>query len=435
MDLNKTNLALLPYEPNIVIKDITQKISTIKFMGQLLKQLQLALSCFEKNELYRFDAQVGETLCQIRAYKIYYLSSRSTPQFLETIRTLKRDVSHGIKKLSKQAEEYQSLLKVHKSQRPESVRAPITLTDFFSELDCIIPLSEDVLFLFLSHFLCHFHLVDDDNIPMAIDFSELSSELFISRSFAKKIGHFYQKRLSELSCDFIFQLTKELPDSHELESILPLLHHQSDEGRMVLPCYCVTEIIVLHMIENQAHLILLVDVAANNTRQQSALFLKGSKQQKNFELISEEQQNDQPCMVMYGSSMPPSDYLIEHTLEKIISMGIKEVILSNNAAHPQYSGVTLSSYRDNPYTTLISEQRESLSIPEITIVQQRASLLIQMKQLADKTGCTSNNPTLFLLKHIFCNTVNAYKTPVPIKLFNTTAYTTPDMHPMALQTQ
>ena len=145
---------------------------------------------------------------------------------------------------------------------------------------------------------------------MAIDFSELSSELFISRSFAKKIGHFYQKKLSELSCDFIFQLTKELPDSHELESILPLLHHQSDEGRMVLPCYCVTEIIVLHMIENQAHLILLVDVAANNTRQQSALFLKGSKQQKNFELISEEQQNDQPCMVMYGSSMPPSDYLL-----------------------------------------------------------------------------------------------------------------------------
>ena len=156
MDLNKTNLALLPYEPNIVIKDISQKISTIKFMGQLLKQLQLALSCFEKNELYRFDAQVGETLCQIRAYKIYYLSSRSTPQFLETIRTLKRDVSHGIKKLSKQAEEYQSLLKVHKSQRPESVRAPITLTDFFSELDCIIPLSEDVLFLFLSHFLSYY---------------------------------------------------------------------------------------------------------------------------------------------------------------------------------------------------------------------------------------------------------------------------------------
>jgi len=407
MDLNQTNLALLPYEQNIVIKDITQKISTIKLMGRVLKQVQLALSYFENRELYRFDAQVGETLCQIRAYKIYYLSSYSTPQFLETIKKLRINVSHGIKKLSIQAEHYQHLLKLHKSQRPEFARAPITLADFFRELDCIILLSKDALFLFISHFLCHYHLVDDDNIPMAIDFSALSSELSVSRSFAKKIGHFYQKKLSELSCDFIFQLVKELPDSQEIESMLPLLHLQSDEGRMVLPCYCVTEIIVLHMIENKANLVLLVD--AENKRKQSTLFLRGSKQQQNFELINEEQQNDLPCMVMYGSSMPPSAYLIEPTLEKMLSMGIKEVILSNNAAHPQYSGITLSSHRDNPYATLISEQRDLLSIHEITIAQQRASLLIQMKQLAAKTGCTSNNPTLFLLKHIFCNTVNAYQ--------------------------
>jgi len=42
-------------------------------------------------------------------------------------------------------------------------------------------------------------------------------------------------------------------------------------------------------------------------------------------------------------------------------MGIKEVVLSNNAAHPQYSGITLSAYKDNPYATLISEQRDSLA--------------------------------------------------------------------------
>ncbi len=435
MDLNQTNLALLPYEQNIVIKDITQKISTIELMEQLLKQLQLALSYFENRELYRFDAQVGETLCQIRAYKIYYLSSYSTPEFIETIKKLKSDVTLGVKKLSIKKEHYQHLLKLHKSQRPESIRAPITLARFFSELDCIIPLSEDVLFLFLSHFLCAFHLADEGNIPMAIDFSAVSSVLSVSRSFAKKIGHFYQKRLSELSCDFIFQLVKELPNSRGLESILPLLHHQSDEGRMVLPCYCVTEIIVLHMIENQANLLLLVEVAAKNQRKQSVLFLRGSKKQQNFELINEEQQNDEPCMVMFGSSKPHYSYFIDHTIEKIISMGIKEVILSNNAAHPQYSGITLSSYRDNPYEILISEHRNSLSIHEINIAEQRASLLIQMKKLADKTGCTSTNPTLFLLKHIFCSTLNAYKNPMPIELFNSTACALPDMNPIALQTQ
>lgn len=428
MDLNQTNLALLPYESNIVIKDITQKLSLIELMRHVLKRLQLALVYFEKKKLYQFDAQVGETLCQIRAYKIYYLSTYSKSQFLERIKKLNNDVSHRIKKLSFQEERYQNLLKVHKSQRPVSVRAPITITNFFNELDCIISFSDDVLFLFISHFLCHYHLVDDEKVPMAIDFTSLSSDLYVSRSFAKKIVHFYQNRLSELSCGFIFQLVKELPEFHEVESILPFLYHQSDEGRMVLPCYCVTEIIVLHMVENQANLVLLVDVAVKNKRKRRVLFLRGSKQQQNFELINEEQQNDHPCMVMYGSSMSPSTYLIEHTLKKIISMGVKEVILYNNAAHPQYSGVTLSSYRDNPYKTLISKQSDLLSVHERSVAEQRASLQIQMKQLADKKGCTSNNPSLFLLKHIFCNTLDMYKNPVPFELFKTT----PDTHPMGI---
>lgn len=433
MDLNQTNLALLPYEHNIIIKDITQKISIIELMEQVLKKLHIALTCFEKKELYRFDAQVGETLCQIRAYKIYYLASYATPQFMETIRTLKSDITHGMENLAIQAEYYRYLLKVHKSQRPESVRAPVTLAEFLSESGCIIPLSVDALFLYMSHFLCHYHLVDDDNIPMAIDFSQLSNELALSRSLAKKLGHFYQKRLSELSCDFIFKLVKELPDAHELESILPLMHHQSDEGRMVLPCFCVTEIIVLHMIENEANLVLLVDFSAKHQRKRSALFLKGSKQQQNFKLINEEKHSEQPCMVMYGCSQPRTPYLIEHTLETMLSMGIKEVILSNNAAHPQYSGTTLSAYRYNPYATLIAEQGESLLTDKHSIAEQRASLLIQMKKLADHAGCTSNNPTLFLLKHIFSNTVNAYKNPMPVKLFNQTNYTLQNKHPMALQ--
>lgn len=434
MNFNQTNLALLPYEPSIVIKDITQKLSMIELMGRVLKHMQLAFCYFEKKELHRFDAQIGETLCQIRAYKIYYLSSYSKPQFLESIRKLNQDVSESIKKLLEQENYYRQLLKVHKSQRPDSVRMPITLADFFSGLDCIIPLSNDLFFLFFSHFLCHYHVVDDDHIPMAINFSALSAELCLSRSFAKRIGHFYQNRLSELSCDFIFQLLKELPESHDLEKILPLLHHQSDEGRMVLPCYCVTEIIVLHMIENQANLVLLVDVAVNNNRKQSVLFLRGSKQQKNFKLKIKAQPNDQPCIVMYGSSKAKPSDLTESTLKKICSMGIKEVILSNNAAHPQYSGIKLSAYRDNPYKTLISEKSDSLSVHERTIAEQRASLLSQMKQLADKKGCTSDNPTLFLLKHIFCNKLGAYENIVSFEGVSR-AYSAPKIHSIAAHAQ
>lgn len=152
MEINQTNLALLPYDPYIVIKDITQKISIIELMSALLHQLHHALCYFEKNELSRFDAQVGETLCQIRAYKIYYLATYSSHHFLEQVLTLKTRVLDGIKILSMQAKQFHLALKQHKNERSDFIRNPITLIDFFKELKCLIPLSDDALFLFSSFF-------------------------------------------------------------------------------------------------------------------------------------------------------------------------------------------------------------------------------------------------------------------------------------------
>jgi hypothetical protein len=403
MEINQTNLALLPYDPYIVIKDITQKISIIELMSALLHQLHHALCYFEKNELSRFDAQVGETLCQIRAYKIYYLATYSSHHFLEQVLTLKTRVLDGIKILSMQANQFHLALKQHKNERSDFIRNPITLIDFFKELKCLIPLSDDTLFLFSSFFLCHYHVVDDNHIPMAINFAAIEEELSLSRSFAKKLGHFYQKRLSELSCDFIFNLVKELPESQELESILPLVHHQADEGRMVLPCYCVTEIIVLHMIEKNANMLFLVDVITPAQRTRIPIFLKGSKTTHNFELIDQDNAQDEPCMVMYGSRKSHSAAL-KDIQEQLLSIGIKEVILSNNAAHPQYSGKTLSAYRDNHYETLISE-RTRLSVQQLATIQKRAHHLAHLKIKANILGCTSDNPKLFVLQHIYCSTI------------------------------
>lgn len=403
MEIKQTNLALLPYEPQIVIKDITQKISIIELMNALLNQLHHALCYFEKNELSRFDAQVGETLCQIRAYKIYYLATYSSHHFLKQVRALKLLVLDGITELSMQAKLFHQALKQHKNERSEFIRKPITLFDFFEELKCLIPLSDDALFLFSSFFLCHYHVVDDNHIPMAINFTAIEKELSLSRSFAKKLGHFYQKRLSELSCDFIFNLVKELPESQELESILPLVHHQADEGRMVLPCYCVTEIIVLHMIEREANMLFLVDVIMPTKRTRIPLFLKGSKIKHNFELIKQDTAYDEPCMVMYGSRKSRS-VTLKGIQEQLLSIGIKEIILSNNAAHPQYSGKTLSAYRNNHYETLISEQTP-LSIQQRATIQKRAHHLAHLKQKANILGCTNDNPKLFVLQHIYCSTI------------------------------
>ena len=398
-----TNISLLPHDSTVIIKDITQKIVYIDLMKNLLKQFQQAIVFFEKKNLSQFDAQVGETLCQIRAYKVYYLTAYSPQSFLTTLFEVKKNVTQAITRLNTEAQNYQHFLKMHKSQRPDNIRASMTLTAFFLSLECAFSIPEDAFFIFISYFLCQYHLVDNDNIPTAINYSSIAMDMSLSRSYSKKLGHFYQKKLSELSCNFMFELLTELPGKEDLKSILPLFHRQSDEGRMVLPCYPVTEIIVLHMIENKANLMLLMDIETEHNKKRISLLLKGSKSLNNFKLGSQQNDAEEPCIVMYGSS-------VTHNIgiNEILSVGIKEIILSNNAAHPQYSGVILSAFRDNPFKALMDECREQISPLNIEVVTSLSLHLIRMKKLAEKIGCTVNNQSLFLLKHIFCNTINAY---------------------------
>lgn len=391
-----TNLALLPHDESIIIKDITQKIHYLQLMKILLHQVHCSIKCFENKRLNYFDAQVGETLCQIRAYKIYTLALSKHFQIL--IPRLKQEIEPILEKLDNHINQYQIFLKLNKTQRSEEVRAQVTLINFFKNLDCIVQISDDAIFVFLSYFLCIYHQVDEKEIPVAIDFLEISSSLNLSRSYAKKLGRFYQKILSELSCKFIFDLLNDLDNLEQLKLVIPWLYLQSDEGRMVLPCYPVTEIIVRHMIKNNANLILLIDFS---NKKRKALYFKGSCKMNEFELRPMPEQN-KPCVVMYGSC--ESD---ESTLKRFLSIGLKEVILANNAFHPQYSGTTLAAYSYDPFETLVQNYKNQLSY-ETCILNHLSTQLLQKKKQAEKIGCCINNKKLFLLKHIYCNTLKFY---------------------------
>ena len=405
-----TNLSLLPHDSQISIKDIVQRITYITLMQNLLGEFQLALHCFQNNELNKFDAQVGETLCQIRAYKIYSLKEHSFPEFFYELTDLQINLDKTIKKLELHAKEYQALLKLHKSQRPDYLRASITLRDFFSDLGCVIPIHENALYIFISYFLCRFHIVDTDNIPTSINYSKIAELLNLSRSYSKKLGHFYQKSLSEFSCKYIFQLLSELSGKHDLKHVLPQLYRQSDEGRMVLPCYCVTEIIVLHMINTSANLVLLVDIKNEEGKERMAFCFKGSKDINNFELSPLAEANDnKPCVVMYGECVTTNVFFKEILQCELMALGIRQIILSNNAAHPQYSGETLKHFKDDPFRTLLDEEQNELPQADIPLIENLSNELKQMKKLAENIGCTINNQGLFLLKHIYCHQINAYK--------------------------
>ncbi|WP_131764432.1 hypothetical protein [Legionella drozanskii] len=402
-----TNLTLLPHNNTILVKDITQKLHYIQLMQQLVEHFITAINCFESNMLSSFDAQVGETLCQVRAYKIYALKAYTSAQFSLSLKQLKKQCTMTNEILKGEEKNYQYYIAHNKNLRPESVRAQVTLDRFFKEMGCFFTISEDALFLFLSYFLCVYHIVDREEIPMAINYPVIAETIKLSRSYSKKVGHYYQKLLSELSCQFIFNLLDELPQKQELRKILRCLHRQSDEGRMVLPCYSVTEIIVLHMIRNNANLAFVVDIQSENDKERFVFPFQGSVDSGDFEPMLQLKPYE-PCVVMKGSCR--SNNLTQSSLFiKLRSVGIKNILLINNAAHPQYSGETLKEYRDNPFQTLIQLFSNELSPFEQFITQKLSSELIEKKQLAYKLGCTIENQRLFLLKHIFCNSLAEYE--------------------------
>ncbi|WP_131777788.1 hypothetical protein [Legionella fairfieldensis] len=407
-----TNLTLLPHDESIVIKDITQKIHYLQLMKHLLDHVFEALCCFETNQLNQFDAQVGETLCQIRAYKMYMLAS--SPCFIRENAQLKKDVTSVLHTIDYQLTQYQHYLKLNKNQRPETIREQTTLIDFFSNLGCVISLSDNALYSFLSYFLCRYHQVDEDNIPVAINFSDMSQSLKLSRSYTKKLGHFYQKKLSELSCHFMFTLLEELDEVDDLKQVLPWLHLQSDEGRMALPCYAVTDIIIRHMIQSNANLLLLIDFLTEDTKVRKALYFKGDRELGQFQCMQlTEQTINTPCLVMYGTS----SLCLDRLLTTLSTSGVEAIILSNNASHPQYSGSTLAAYRYDPYTMLLQNEPNALSLVEVNLLNQLSRALLTRKQQADDLGCSLNNQELFLLKHIFCDALSDYVTLLETSFF------------------
>ena len=418
------NMSILPHDDSIIVKDITKKTRYIQLMKKLLKEFQQALFFFENKELNYFDAQVGETLCQIRAYKIYLLSTKFNSPCLKSLLSLKKVLDKTIKNLESYESQYDQFLKQSKKDRPDHTFATISLADFFFTMECIFPLSEDALFIFLAFFLCKFHIVDNENIPIGINFNAVAKSLDLSSSYSKKLAQFYQKTLSELSCKFIFELLNELPNLNNFRSVLPSLHLKSDEGRMVLPCYPVTEIIILHMIKNNAKAVLLVDIQFEHHKEQIAFGFEGSHETHSFKLVPLLEESTTPCVVFYGGCVAKDLFFKEEIIDKLLSMGMKDIVLCNNAAHPQYSGATLSGFSIDPYQALIAEKREYLSSFEIEAAQNLSRQISPLKKLAEYKGCTIVNQSLFFLKHIFCDTMeNHINSQMPISFFLTESAT------------
>jgi hypothetical protein len=296
-------LSLLPYTECAQLINKKQKLDDLYFFKSVIDFSIKGLEQFIQGHLSQFDAQAGENLCQIRAYRIIYIwkgilnSAHLENKFIEKINAIKEYQIKLDSVISKWKEAIERTNFYNKElDEAENINSFLDKNNIFLELD------EDIVFVISCFFLTYFN-IRSENIPVAIDLSFISKELNISKYRAKRLTHKYQQTVCKLGCDFIMKISGELNKNPNYFEILSKLHQVSDEGRIVLPCYIASEIIFHHCIKEKIPIFLCVNRKNSDSKEAKDIvyFLLVSKgEKKHFSLVPCAEYLTSYCMVISG---------------------------------------------------------------------------------------------------------------------------------------
>lgn len=395
-------LSLLPYSEHAELGSKLQKLGVLYLLNSILDLSITGLECFEKGQLLQFDAQVGENLCQIRAYKILYFWRK---RFQNAC--VEKKILRAIDNLKK----YKAKLKSNIYSWENAIKLIATFDKTLDSTECIIDflqknqlffkLENDFVFIITCFFLTRFN-IRKENIPIAIDLKLISNELNISKYRAKRLMHKYQQIVSKLGCDFVIMIAKELSFKN-YSHVLPKLYQVSDEDRAVLPCYLVSEIIFYHCIQEKFPVFFIIKRLTNRGESGEIInLLLIGKNKMEFSLESCKSYLSHHCIVVSGEmhyDAINSGESVEKYVNRVLEENPLKLILANMAMHPQYAGKKLEALRDNPFSLIHSDAN---SANEDNFKKD----FMDMKQFAIKVGCSMQNPRTFLLRHIYTSKVS-----------------------------
>jgi hypothetical protein len=395
------------------------RISILRLLQFFFQETLFAIQAFSERKLEKFDAQVGENLCQIRAYQIYLLAEHEEYSIKEaSMASDKLGIELALATCRKLIHFYENLSVNGLKEEKKPYYFHLPLKNFLWESELLLTFSGEVFFLFQAHFLARFSKLDENNIPQTIDFSRLMQHMNCSKHLAKRSIHFMQKSLAQISSNFIFNLLAPLHLSN-IKDILLNLYKIADEGRLVLPCYESAKLLLTHMIQQDCLIWMVAKNLLNN--ENHMMLFKPDAAKKQYEICTENVTNyaNAVCVVIEGvtSHIPLTASSLTSYLKKV---GVEHILLANMAAHPQYTGKVLFHFKDNPYQSLLAEvraspERFSFSFDNIKV---RETELKKMQEEAVVGGFCLANMSGLLIKHIYCSTVLAElkKLKLPVKL-------------------
>ncbi len=392
-----TILSLLPYSENSQLISKQQKLSDLHITKSVVDFAIDALETFLEGDLAAFDAQVGENLCQIRAYKILHLAKKwlHDPNIKKEFQIQLNQFKDQQLQLNATIMDWEQAVQYAKSYN-KNLDGVENTTLFFERHQLVFELNEDFVFLILCRFLTHFN-IKNNNIPVAINLGQIATEFSVSKYRAKRFSHLYQQIVCKMGCDFIMHIANNLIIKSVYRKFLPSLLRIADEDRAVLPCFIVSDIIFKHAIQERIPVLFLVTrLKDNNPQPYDVIYflLQANDSSVGFSLAPCNAHLSKHCLIVTGEVYDISVEAIESSEDYINRVLLEtpfKLILANTAIHPQYSGKRLGVFRDNPFHTILSNDKK----PERD--------LMAMKHYALNGGCSKQNPSTFFLKHIYAN--------------------------------
>jgi hypothetical protein len=373
-------------------------------LANLFQLCQESVRCFIRKELHALDPLVCENACHIRAFALWQMTEKYN----------NHEYGSGLHMVVDALEKI--IKKTH--LLPEiNEKSGQTIEQFLQENQLYLEIDEklffDVKFLFLCYLLTltkrqfpsSTFMLHEKTCPDALNISGLV------HNKTKSLVSSAQKELSAMSC-LMIQNTGSLLSEDVLTRLL--VTRYDDHRRSYLPQYSTAKVILSYALQHKTPLIIKVSRYVKNRFQDEInLCFIPSSDKRDFVFTPYPPDASQVAIV-FGGIINYSHKIesSEDYAARLNNHSIMQVLLANFAAHPQFSG----NLRNTP--CIYKEAIETMLDIKPHIAQEWEEFSTHV-WFARKEGCSSENPDLLFLNHVFCDSLSRYKLtglPAPLQL-------------------
>lgn len=383
--------------------DLLNVLGYISFISQVTVE---SLQAFEKYELRKFDALVGECACQIRAAKIkdladLYLSSNNWQKEIKNVQEQAQSILKQLPIIRQQIEE--SIY----SGRDFKVIYGISLkaSNLCTQWKALQQVTENMRFVIESYLLaqtkelikkedCFYQLFDITNTDKlsrfhnSLDGQSNSEKIpFIAKGKIKNLIQMIQRDLASLSIAYLKKEVRLLHPTHVncfAQEALEKEIRKDELGRLCAPCFYSLESLIQRIIDKAQHI--LIDISRWTEKgklvDRFKLLYVGNSKMQALEQASIDKNLPKSVFVIIGNSIrKDQEYLTREGYMKMFNAySIEDILNANWAQHHQYPGKM-----DQMLAPLHDKRRNEWS------------------EKAQTIGCSLTNMSLFTVNHILCD--------------------------------